>query len=229
MLARHLIPALVVIAALFNCNRLGSKLGPPERASYKVVTNPPLATMSPKLIDMLLLGHGSLYDDFISIWAIQILAEPNIKNLTTAEDLNQTLLTLMKHLPRIEGLYILSCYVLALDFHRPELCERFAVEGLKAFPNSWRIPMSQGFVAAFEMKNDLQAAAYYQLAASRPNSPEYVGKLATRLTTRGYADGQDLNESVQLMMEVPGGSRIVDILRERLKNQTPPQRSGDEQ
>ncbi len=89
--------------------------------------------------------------------------------------------------------------------------------------------MSQGFVAAFEMKNDLQAAAYYQLAASRPNSPEYVGKLATRLTTRGYADGQDLNESVQLMMEVPGGSRIVDILRERLKNQTPPQRSGDEQ
>jgi hypothetical protein len=86
--------------------------------------------------------------------------------------------------------------------------------------------MTQGFMASFVAKDDLKAAAFYELAASRPKSPEYVGKLAKRLTARGYADGEDLTETVRLMSEVPGGSRIIEILQARLKNSVKPASTG---
>jgi hypothetical protein len=86
--------------------------------------------------------------------------------------------------------------------------------------------MAQGFIASFKLQDDLKAAAFYQMAASRPNSPEYVGRLAKRLSERGYANGQDLNETIDMLSEVPGGTRIIEILRERMSNQVTPPRPG---
>ena len=225
-LVAHAVPALLLAATLYNCERVGTELGKSERAEYKIVSSPPLASMDPKILDTMLLGHGGLYDDFAMIWSIQILAEPNLKNMTTADELSKTLQKILKHQPKIEGIYLLSCYVLGLDFQRGDLCDKISIEGLKAFPDSWRIPMTQGFMASFVAKDDLKAAAFYELAASRPKSPEYVGRLAKRLTARGYADGEDLSETVRLMSEVPGGSRIIEILQQRLKNSAPPAPSG---
>jgi hypothetical protein len=225
-LVAHAVPALLLAATLYNCGRVGTELGKSERAEYKIVSSPPLASMDPKILDTMLLGHGGLYDDFAMIWSIQILAEPNLKKMTTADELSDTLLRILKHQPKIEGIYLLSCYVLGLDFQRGDLCDKISIEGLKAFPDSWRIPMTQGFMASFVAKDDLKAAAFYELAASRPKSPEYVGRLAKRLTARGYADGEDLSETVRLMSEVPGGSRIIEILQQRLKNSAPPAPPG---
>ena len=225
-LVAHAVPALLLAATFYNCGRVGSELGKRERADYKIVSAPPLAAMDPRILDVMMLGHGGLYDDFAMIWSIQILAEPNLKNTTTADDLSNTLMKILKHQPKIEGIYLLACYVLGLDFQRGDLCDEISVEGLKAFPDSWRIPMTQGFMASFVAKDDLKAAAFYELAASRPKSPEYVGKLAKRLTERGYADGEDLSETVRLMSEVPGGSRIIEILQERLQKSSPSAPSG---
>jgi len=222
----HAVPALLLAATFYNCGRVGSDLGKKERAEYKVVSSPPLASMDPKILDTMMLGHGALYDDFAMIWSIQILADPNLKSTTTADELSETLLKILKHQPKIEGIYLLACYVLGLDFQRGDLCDKISVQGLQAFPDSWRIPMTQGFMASFVAKDDLKAAAFYELAASRPKSPEYVGKLAKRLTARGYADGEDLTETVRLMSEVPGGSRIIEILQERLKKSAAPASTG---
>lgn len=226
MISHHIIPCLLLLTAFYTCQKVGSELSVEERAAYKLVNAPPLAGLDPKILDTLMLGHSGLYDDFALIWANQFLADSKLKESTTAEELATALFAIMKHQPKVEGLYIFSCFVLGLDFQRPEYCERISVEGLKVFPDSWRIPMTQGFIASFIMKDDLKAAAFYQLAASRPKSPEYVGKLAARLTARGFADGQDLNETIQLMTQVPGGTQITELLRERLKNQSPPDRSG---
>lgn len=222
----HAVPAILLAASFYNCGRIGSDLGKKERAEYKVVTSPPLGSLDPKILDIMMLGHGGLYDDFVLVWSIQILAEPDLKNMTNADELSNTLLGILKHQPKIEGIYLLACYVLGLDFQRGDLCDKISVEGLKAFPNSWRIPMTQGFMASFVAKDDLKAAAFYELAASRPESPEYVGKLAKRLTARGYADGEDLSETIQLMSEVPGGSRIIEILQQRMKNSSQPAKPG---
>lgn len=226
MISHHLIPCLLLLTTLYTCQKVGTELSVKERAAYKLVNAPPLAALDPKTLDTLMLGHSGLYDDFALIWANQFLADSKLKESTNAEDLYKALFAIMRHQPKVEGLYILSCFVLSFDFQRPEYCEKISIEGLKAFPESWRIPMTQGFITSFVMKDDLKAAAFYQLAASRPKSPEYVGKLAARLTARGFADGQDLNETIQLMTQIPGGTQITELLRERLKDVAPPDRSG---
>lgn len=216
------LPAFLLAITFYTCERVGSDLGKQERASYRLVSEPPLASLDPTVLDVMMLGHGGLYDDFALIWSVQILADPKLPDSTTADELSTTMQAIFKHRPKIEGLYLLACYVLGLDFKRADLCEKISIAGLQAFPDSWRIPMTQGFMASFILKDDLKAAAFYELAASRPKSPPYVGKLAKRLSNRGFADGQDLEETVQMMKNVPGGSRVIDALRQALQSSPPP-------
>lgn len=216
------IPAVLLAVTAYTCERVGSDLGKQERASYKLVTEPPLAALDPKALDVLMLGHSGLYDDFALIWSVQILADPKLHESTTPEELHKTMLSILKHQPKIEGLYLLACYALGLDFKRADLCEEISILGLQAFPDSWRIPMTQGFMASFILKDNLKAAAFYELAASRAKSPPYVGKLAKRLSARGFADGQDLEETIQIMKNVPGGARVIDSLRQALQSSPPP-------
>jgi hypothetical protein len=163
----------------------------------------------------------------MTIWAIQFLADPQLKEKASAEQLNKAMTSITRHLPRTEALYLFSCFVLAFDYKRPDLCEEFSLRGLKAFPNSWRIPMIQGFIAFFEQKDNVKAAAYYQLAASRPNSPAYVASLAEKLAKRGFANGQDLNETIDMLRQVPGGTKIIGLLRDHMRDIEPPQRVGE--
>ena len=226
MLARHILPAALLTLTCATCIRVGASTGPSERAEYKLVTAPPFSNLDSKNLNLLTLGHRGLYDDFAMVWAIQFLGDTEVKQKATADELNAAITTIVKHKPKIEALYLISCYVLALEYNRPEFCEYISVEGLKAFPDSWRIPMTQGFVASFQEKDDMKAAAFYQLAASRPTSPPYVARVAARMQNRGYANGQDLNETIELLKEVPGGTRIIEVLRERLQNREPPPRTG---
>ncbi len=221
---RHIIPCLILSLAAVTCARVGSASGRRERAAWKLVAAPPLATLSIDRIKILTMGHKGLYDDFAAIWAVQFLADPELKLKSNASEVYEAVIPIAKNLPKLESFYMLSCFVLALDFHEPSFCESISVQGLKAFPNSWRIPMTQGFVATLIENNDIKAAAFYQLAASRENSPAYVAKLASRLSQRGFADGQDLNETADMLKEVPGGTRIISVLRERLRDVTPPSR-----
>ncbi len=225
-LLRHLIPAALLIFTVATCVRVGTRSGETERSAWKLVTAPPLASLSTKHIDLMTLGHRGLYDDFMTVWAIQFLADPKLTEKASADAVYGAMSSITRHLPRTEALYLFSCFVLAFDYKHPEYCEEFSVQGLRAFPNSWRIPMTQGFIAFFEQKNDIKAAAYYQLAASRPNSPPYVARLANKLAKRGFANGQDLNETMDMLRDVPGGTKIIEVLRDRMRNIEPPQRIG---
>lgn len=218
--------ALILVLSMVTCVKTGEKLSRSELASWKLVSAPPMSTLNSKSIDILTLGHRGIYDDFATIWTIQFLGDKNLTRKATADEVFNAVSSFTKHQPKLEAIYLLSCFVLALDYNRPEYCEVINVDGLKAFPDSWRIPMVQGFVASFKLQDDIKAAAFYQIAASRPQSPPYVGKLAARLSQRGLANGQDLNETLDMLREVPGGTRIMEILRERMKDQTTPPRHG---
>ncbi len=225
--ARHVIPAFLMVLTCGTCVKIGAKMGTAERASWRLVTSPPLASLKTSRINLVTLGHRGLYDDFATIWAIQFLADQSLTKKATAKEVNDAIRSITQHQPRLESLYLLSCYVMALDFNSPENCEGISVDGLKAFPNSWRIPMTQGFVATYKMNDDLKAASFFELAASRPKSPAYVGRLAKKLSEKGSISGQDLNDTLDMLREVPGGTRIIEILRNRLRNQqTSPQSGG---
>ena len=228
-LTRHIVYALLVASCLVTCRQSGALARKAEREEYRLVTNPPWSRLSAKMITVLTLGHKALYDDFITIWAVQFLGDPELKAKTSPQELSAALNTIAAHQPKIESFYLLGCFALAIDFKYPDGCEYISILGLKTFPQSWRIPMTQGFVSTLIEENDLKASAFYQLAASRPKSPPYVAKLAARLAQRGFADGQDLNETAQLFKEVPGGTKLISILREKLKNTpTPPRADATE-
>ena len=62
---------------MITCVRVGSESGRKERKSWKLVSAPPLAKLSPNRIKILTLGHKGLYDDFATIWAIQFMIRKN--------------------------------------------------------------------------------------------------------------------------------------------------------
>jgi hypothetical protein len=217
MIVKHIVPALLLSLNCFQCTRVGQTMSDIERKSWKLVSAPPMANVGTKQLNIMTLGHRGLYDDFATIWAVQFLADKNLKAAATADEVYAALHSITRHKPHLESLYMLSCFVLAMDYKRPELCEKISIEGLQAFPESWRIPMMQGFIASYELNDPLKAAGFYHIAASRPTSPPYVAHLAEKLTKKGFSSGEDLNETADMLKNVPGGTRILELMRERLQ------------
>jgi hypothetical protein len=183
------------------------------------ITAPPLSGFEDGVIKILTLGQKNLYDDFVTIWLIQILGDKSIK-AENAEAVNRTVLQVTRLKPKSESIYMLSCFVLALDFNRPEFCEKIILDGLNAFPNSWRLPMTQGFMYAFKLNNPLKGAAFYDLASSRPDSPAYVASFAKKLLNKEPVEKAEIKEALEVMLKVPGGSRFTEFLNQSIKNRT---------
>lgn len=220
-MGRRLFLFLLLVFAAANCVRIGSARGPKERAAFNKFDTPPLSLWSDRSINAAMLGHRSLYDDFLSIWLVQLLADENLPTYADVDQTYKIITTVTRLHPKIESIYLFSCFVLALDFNRPDLCEPISLDGLKAFPESWRIPMTQGFIAAFKLGDYARAAGYYSIASTRSTSPEWVKSLAQKLVDKGQATGQDFNETVSLLKEVPGGTRLIELMRPRMRDQIP--------
>ena len=62
---------------------------------------------------------------------------------------------------RFESFYLLSCYFWGLDQKQPDKCKYYTDIGLELNKDSWRLPMTQGFVSQMKMKNIDEAAFYY--------------------------------------------------------------------
>jgi hypothetical protein len=223
---RHFLVAVLLLTNVGACIKIGTRSGELERAHWRLVTAAPLTSLNTNLINVVTLGHRGLFDDFATIWTIQFIADNKLTSKSNADDVYKAVSAVTQHHPRTEILYIISCFTLAFDFKRFDLCESISRDGLVALPKSFRIPMMQGFVSMYLLHDNLKAAAFYQMAASHPESPAYIGHLAGKLAKKGTLDGQDLNETVELFRNIPGGTKIIDIMRERLKNQEPAPSTG---
>ncbi len=172
---------------------------------------PPLVELDPRMIDIATLGHKGLYEDIIAIWTTQTIVDKSLSQYS-AEAVFEFVSKIVRHEPKIEQTYLLPCFILALDFKRPEFCERIIIHGLNAFPNSWRLPMTQGFIFAFQLNQPLKAAAFYSLAASRPESPPYVGRVAKKLLAKDKLGRKDIEDTIEMMSQIPGGETFKNWL-----------------
>jgi hypothetical protein len=140
----------------------------------------PLLTLKPSLVNIVTLGHKELYNDLAYFWLLQTL----IKEDDAVRDHDQVLhkiQLLTKHRPQIESLYMLSCFVMALDFHRPQDCEAIINDGIDALPKSWLVPAIGGYMFAFVLKDPVKASLFYSKIESIPGHPDYLTKLNKRL------------------------------------------------
>ncbi len=201
---------------LFGSNRLTDEI-----SSWKKLSPPPLTLVSEDLINPFILGHRRLFDDFITLWTIQIILDPNLKSYATDSMMTEFFRKTLSQRPKVESLYLLSCFTMAIDFDRPDACVEIGKWGIEAFPESWRIPMTLGFIYNFKLGDKLGAAGYYAIAANQKNSPAWVASLAKKLATADLSQSTDLNSVLQTLSNVPGGTKLLEMIRPSLKNLTP--------
>jgi hypothetical protein len=181
---------------------------------YDVLAAPPLARLDERAINVLTLGHRGLYDDAINIWLLQSLADERLR-AKTPEEIHQAMRLVIDLHPKIESIYMLSCFILAMDLKKPELCEQISLAGLKALPDSWRIPVTQGFIFYKELGDPKKAALYYGLAASRPEAPEFLGALTKTLIEKNQMSIPELESTLDHLLDAPGGSKFSKYLQGR--------------
>lgn len=184
--------------------------------SYELLSAPPLAQLDTRVLDIITLGHRGLWDDIAAIWTIQILMDRRVTTMP-ADRVNQAVTAVTQHHPHIETLYLLSCYILAFDLKHAEYCERIIQDGLKVFPDSWRLPLTQGLMAIDSLHDPKSAAAYYALAASRPEAPEFLRSYANKIVTKNALDPAEIAQTLDQLFGSGASSRVGSVLEESFK------------
>lgn len=172
---------------------------------------PPLSSLPSPIVNIATLGYKAVYDDFINLWLLQILTEKNKPQ--NANDILRVIKSVTNHKPPIETIYMLSCFVMLQDFDRPDACKGIILDGLSALPNSWRLPMTQGYVQAFITKEPAQAASFFQMAASRERSPKWVKKVAKKLIVENELNKDDINKSLEIIKAYPEAKELLQFLQ----------------
>ncbi len=91
--------------------------------------------------------------------------------------------------PRFTTAYFFGSFAL-VDAGHPEAGKALLEKGFKANPDDWRFPILLGFFAyhyGHGRAAELEAAGWYQKAASMPGAPAYVSRLAAVLLGKGGA------------------------------------------
>lgn len=176
--------------------------------------SPLLSHLAPGYLSILTLGHRHLYEDFVYLWLLQYLMPEAGKTPEASETLMIRIEAALTLQPKFESIYLLSCFVLAMDYHRPDLCEKISRLGLQVFPDSWRIPMTQAYMFAFRLENPLKAAFYYHLASSRPSSPPYVASLMGKLLESRQWSPAEQEEVLQSILNLPKSEGFKALLNQ---------------
>lgn len=79
--------------------------------------------------------------------------------------------------------YVFASFVLT-DLDSTQSAEKILLKGLKQNPTSWVIPYQLGFVNYLYYKNDLKAAQYFEEAASLPDAPNHIARMAAQLYSK---------------------------------------------
>lgn len=166
-------------------------------SSIKSTTKAAFIEVSPKIIPLITLGHKNIYDHFLSLWLLQALLDD--AKTTKVISMMSTIRSVIKHRPKSESLYTLSCIVMFQDYSSPEYCQEISLAGIEAFPNSWKIPMLQGYIHTFLTREPAQAASFFAIAASRSKSPKWVKRLAHKLLKRENISLRDIHQSLNIL------------------------------
>lgn len=183
LLVRIVAVTLWCFALVWVFSQVTGRLDQTLAGQQTVVSPPPLSRLSTSVLNTVTLGYRGLYDDFADIWLLQTLGEKDIKRFDPGQ-LVAAIRAVTRHGPKLESLYLLSCFVLTFELGKPEECQAITVDGMKALPASWRIPMTQGYVTAFVLHDPAAGALYYDLAGSRQGAPAFMTTLARKLSVR---------------------------------------------
>ena len=100
-------------------------------------------------------------------------------------------------------------------------------KGMQRNPKAWQLPFFAGYISYYELCDSSAAGRYFRIAAQVPGSPDYLPRLASRMTavsgqyaaameflerfSRGVSD-ERLRESLALRMKEVAQERDISVL-----------------
>ncbi len=154
-----------------------------------------------KAVDVLTLGNGRVYNIYLYLYTLQIFASEKVKNVDPVRFANWSK-EVLKQLPEIEGTYALACYTLVIDLERGDLCEDITKLGMKAMPDSWMIPVIQGWVHLFKRLELKEAAYYYGIASEIRGSPAYLKSLVKKIKSGKILENSEVKKLHDEMIKI---------------------------
>ncbi len=91
-----------------------------------------------------------------------------------------------------------------------------STKGMRVYPDVWQLPLVVGYDYYYELHDVRAAARYFRMAAVLPGAPEYLGKLAARMTVEA-GDPDAALEFLQRLSMQTQDERIRAGLLKRMK------------
>lgn len=189
--------------------------------SYTLVDKPPLVDLAPDKIALLTLGFPQVYHQFLNFWAVQFLGDQNIAQ-ESPDQILEVLTAISQHKPKIRDLYQLSCYTFLLDFDNPDYCLNVLVNGMRAVPDDWSIPLLAGIVYKTNKKDLRNATLFFMAAAAKKGAPAYVINVANKRYEESQNSGgfmendlSDLSEFFDDKKSTPLGGKLKEYFNKK--------------
>jgi tetratricopeptide (TPR) repeat protein len=118
--------------------------------------------------------------------------------------------------PKFAYAYQAAGTILGVWAHRPHESVAILKKGMLENPDVWQMPFFLGYEYYYELKNPAIAAQYFRIAAALPGAPEYLPRLAARMTVEA-GDPEAALEFLQRLYQQVRDERLREALVQRMK------------
>ena len=180
---------LCLVGSLGLIFRSTSELSSSDNGAHQN-QNTPFARIPTAALKILLLGQKRVFDDVLFLWLSQRIypSSPDDREERDRQKLAEQVRSVVDRQPHIRTVYLMGCYALAFDWEKPQACEDITSIGMSLFPDDWFIPMLQGYVSTFELKDAKRGVYFYRIAAQQPEAPNYLRGLVAKLEQGQISD-----------------------------------------
>lgn len=160
------------------------------------------------------LGYRQAVADLIWIKAVQHLGErkPSIQSYLWAYHAADVLTDLD---PKFSFVYQSVGTVLGVWAERPKESIAILTKGMQHNPTVWELPFFTGYDYYYLLNQPREAARYFQIASELPGAPDYLGRLAVRMSVEAGDHSAALEFLQRLYAHTPD-ERIREGLQRRI-------------
>lgn len=161
------------------------------------------------------LGYRQIVADLIWLQAVQHLALR--RDTTQGYRWTYHAVDVLTDLdPKFVAAYQSAGTILGVWAGRNEESVAILEKGMRNNPEVWQLPFLIGYNYFYEQCNPSASAHYLQIAAVLPGAPEYLSKLASRMTVEA-GDPQAAVEFLERFLRQTRDERLREVLTDRMK------------
>ena len=166
-------------------------------------------------LKLAVLGYRQLAADLIWLKAVQHLGE---KHQTRAGYLSayHAVDVLTDVDPTFVAAYLATGSALGVWAGLPRESIALLTKGMRHHPDVWQLPFYVGYDYFYELGDPVMAARYFRMAAVLPGAPDYLPRLAARMTVE-VGDPQAALEFLQRLYQQTEDEKVRQGLSRRMK------------